>query len=77
MSTQNCIICDRPFATNSKGGFVGRRHVRAWDAHVHGDCVWSNRDGVVPTDDLLARLSAKGIEPVVNARGWIELPGVS
>lgn len=77
MPNENCIICDRPFATDTNGKFVGRRHVRAWDALAHGTCVSGNHDGIVPNDALLARLAAKGVEPVLNERGWIPVPAIS
>lgn len=77
MANENCIICDRAFATNAKGGFVGRRVIRTWDAPVQSDCVRGNRDGVVPNDALLERLARRGIEPVLNESGWVTLPAVS
>lgn len=77
MANENCIICDLPFPTDSKGCFVGRRHILAWGAPIHSNCVWGNHDGIVPTDALLARLSVRGIEPIFNEHGWITVPAVS
>jgi hypothetical protein len=77
MANENCIICNRPFAIDANGKFVGRRHVQEWGALVHNNCASGNHDGIVPNDALLARLSAKGIEPDLNERGWIPVPAIS
>lgn len=70
---QECILCVRPFTLERRA-----ISMRGWSAEVCEQCREWNWDGIVPDTPMGRRLSAhlrsQGIEPPLNAIGWIEWP---
>jgi hypothetical protein len=68
-----CILCAGPFTDK-------RRPIplSGWDVEVCESCREWNWDGVVPGTPmgtrLIRHLQERGIEPRLNANGWIEWP---
>jgi len=69
-----CFICNSQFQFGPHA--YNGRAVNAWDIMVCTTCYNANHDGIVPATHqrLLDHLRSKGIEPKLNASGWIDWP---
>jgi len=70
----DCFLCSRAFQFGPHR-YEGRR-ILAWDIMVCDTCYGGNHDGIVPTSypHLVPHLEARGIQVVLNTRGWLPFP---
>lgn len=68
-----CFICEKPFTATKRAVPVA-----VWGIEVCDGCRTSNWDGIVAEmpwgQRLTAHLKIRGLEPKLNANGWIEWP---
>ena len=69
-----CVVCDQDFRFGP--GVYDGRVVKSWQGAICDICDRSNYDGVVPSThpNLMEHLRSIGIEPELNASGWIPIP---
>lgn len=72
--TYDCFLCRRDFKFGH-GSYNGK-YIKPWDIMVCDGCFGGNWDGIVPSTypHLITHLKNKGIEPRLNAKGWLPWP---
>lgn len=72
---ETCFVCRRAFQYGP-GRYDGRL-ITAWDELVCDRCMENNHGGIVPETytHIMPALRAKGIEPRLNANGFIVIEG--
>jgi hypothetical protein len=72
--TPTCILCQRPFRHGPH--VYNGRYIRQWDDYLCQSCDGGNHDGIVGGSwpGFIERLKTRGVEPVINDRGWIVIP---
>ena len=71
---EKCFVCEIAF---QRGPHIYKgRMVEGWSELVCDGCITINHDGIVPSSypHLLPALRAKGIQPKLNANGFIVVP---
>ncbi len=72
--SETCFLCGSSFQFGPH--LYDGKWIRDWRIIVCMRCRSANWDGIVPTTypQLAAHFKAAGIQPVINAKGWISWP---